>query len=96
MPYLQARGTRDCNKGIKFKKGEINCCYEKKNFFPNNNVWCIFFCRPKNYLTLFGGKTLNKIEALIVFEGQMRLEVDKVVIMTVKLGSPHQHPMSDS
>ena len=39
MPSLQARGTRDCNKCIKFKKGAINCCYEKKNFFPSTNVY---------------------------------------------------------
>ena len=27
---LQARGMRDCNKGIKFKKGAFNCCNERK------------------------------------------------------------------
>ena len=27
-PYLQAWVRRDCNKGIKFKKGAINCCKE--------------------------------------------------------------------
>ena len=27
LPGLQARGTRDCHKGSKFKKGVINCCY---------------------------------------------------------------------
>ena len=26
-------GTRDCNRGIKLKKGAINCCHEKKNYF---------------------------------------------------------------
>ena len=28
MPCFQAGGTKDCNKGIKFKKGAINCCNE--------------------------------------------------------------------
>ena len=27
MPCLQAKGTRDCNKGIKFKEGAINCYF---------------------------------------------------------------------
>ena len=27
MPCLQAQSPRDCNKGIKFKKGAINCCF---------------------------------------------------------------------
>ena len=31
------------NKGIKSKKGAINCCYENKNFFPNSNAGRIFF-----------------------------------------------------
>ena len=26
MPCLQAQGTMDCNKGIKFKKGAIKSC----------------------------------------------------------------------
>ena len=28
MPCLQARGTSECNKGIKFKKGATQCCLE--------------------------------------------------------------------
>ena len=43
MPCLQAQGTRDCNKAIKFKNGAINCCYEKKNLFPKTYVWRIFY-----------------------------------------------------
>ena len=30
LPCLQARGTRDCNKGSKFKKGAMKCCKENK------------------------------------------------------------------
>ena len=33
MPCLQARGTRDYNKGIKFKKEAINYCYEIDKIF---------------------------------------------------------------
>ena len=29
MPRLQAQGTRDCNKGIKFKKGAKFCLKTK-------------------------------------------------------------------
>ena len=28
LPCLQARGTRDCNKGSKFKKGAMKYCKE--------------------------------------------------------------------
>ena len=34
MPCLQAQGTRDCNKGIKFKKGSFNCCNDRKISSP--------------------------------------------------------------
>ena len=34
MPCLQARGTRDCNKCIKFKKGAYNCGNERKIYSP--------------------------------------------------------------
>ena len=34
MPCLQARGKRDCNKGIKFKKVAFNCCNERKITAP--------------------------------------------------------------
>ena len=38
MPCLQARGTRDCNKGIKFKKGAFKCC-KKEKFPPQYLTW---------------------------------------------------------
>ena len=47
MPCLQAQGMRDRNKAINFKKGAINCCCDKKNFFPNTIELRIYFCQPK-------------------------------------------------
>ena len=47
MPCWQAWGTRDCNNCIKSKMRTINFCYEKKNVFPNTNVWPLFCCKPK-------------------------------------------------
>ena len=38
MSCLQARGTRDCNKGNYFKKGGINCCF---NFLEVNFFLCL-------------------------------------------------------
>ena len=61
LPYLQARGTRDCNKGSKFKKGAIKCWKENKITAP------ILMCGVYSVLGNFsGGNTFSNIVALIV------------------------------
>ena len=48
LPCLQGRGTRDCNKGSKFKKGAMKGCKENKITVPT--LMCGIFSFVDPYL----------------------------------------------
>ena len=58
MPCLQARGTRDCNKGTKFKKGAVNCCNETKISF--NSIWACLYVFELQRILLYKHKNKRK------------------------------------